>query len=307
MRIFALVFGGLVVMVALGIMGWFGREKVVMGMAAYSLRNDIAQLKKFRYDGSAKGCVSLEHETNRVTGYQLRFISDTEYVFEVVCEHDKAGNILKNGLLAGGVKRLYGSGIMLAVDEKNVEPTNAWVHLKYGDTIVAVGFFNNVADIKWNAREFPIGGDTTAQANCSDWGFVCCKSGTENGQGAQVFTLDCPKNCHQTCNQLPVVVFFNTSPLMDAKSRVLLLNSRKSSVDFGFEITDFDGNVEQSSIDFGDGTVSGEFGAKASPVSHEYSCDTSRCVYRAVLSAVDSEGNNLENSHYNQIQVILEP
>ena len=91
---------------------------------------------------------------------------------------------------------------------------------------------------KWNVDDYEIGGASPATGSCDNWGFQCCNSGTEVGEGVRVRTYDCANYCYQHCNRLPIVLFFNTDPLLNQLTRVLPISKSNSLVRFGFEITE---------------------------------------------------------------------
>jgi hypothetical protein len=171
---------------------------------------------------------------------------------------------------------------------------------------VAVGYFNGQSLFKWELPDEVIGGGSPAIASCSDWGFSCCQLGNTEGMGVQAFPSDCVTSCYQSCNQRPVILFFNSDPRMN-KDRVVSIQGRRAIVEFGFEVADFDGGVEATQLDFGDGEVTSTLPAKESLISHEYMCLMTQCVFEAVLSANDNHGSDMAEGQTNRILIVMQP
>lgn len=300
MRLFKYVFGGLLVAAVVGYLGWQVREKAVLAIVGYQFRNELSSLKRLVYRTNTTGVLC---ERGQIEGYQLRFVSESEYVMEPVCSgvNDSDGEVKKLGM---GVKRLYGSGVMIKVEEGIPTMEDGWVHLGYGESVVVVGFFDGVPKVEWNVTDMTIGGDSPARAACSEWGFSCCKSGVEVGEQTQVRTYDCMNSCFQQCNRLPMVMFFNTEPVVDPRNREVRVPKSDQSVRFGLSVSDDQENgwVE---IDFGDGKMSGKLPADKAEVEHEYNCSQQSCVYLVEVKGGDEAGNSLVKSELNKLKVIV--
>ncbi len=301
MRIFKWVFGGILGIVVAGGLFWLLSERAILLIADKRLEQDIALTRRMTVKGNGvNSCVN-----SSVAAYQLRFESDTSYVIETVCTDGSAGKVLVTKTLFGGVKRLYGSGIQISA--KDTDMADTWVQLQYKTASVAVGYFNGVVGSNWEPQQLTIGGASPAQARCTDWGFGCCDTATEVGSGYQVHTGDCTTTCYQQCHKRPLVLFFNTDPLLNTSNRIVQLHGAKATVAFGFEVADYDDEVKEVVIDFGDKTVSDSLSAKEKKITHDYTCFSSRCVYTAQLLAQDSQGNSLADSAIQKIQVVMQP
>lgn len=298
MRIFKYVFGGLLVAMLLGLVGYLAREKIVLTVASYQLRNDITGLKQLAFKGMV-----MNRCNNTIEGYQLRFTSETTYVVEPVCDQEIEEEETEKSLW-GGVRRLYGSGVMVRVADGIPTIDNGWVHLVYGESQTVVGFFDGIAKVKWNAADYEAGGDSPARASCSEWGFACCVGGEEVGELAQVRTYDCANNCYQQCNRRPLVLLFNTDPVINPRTREAVVPKSNPVVKFGYNVSDDqEGLVVE--IDYGDGKKSGPLPAQQADLEHEYQCRTGSCVYTVTLTARDVSGNGLVTSELNQLSIIV--
>jgi hypothetical protein len=297
-RIFNYVFGGLLIAIIVGIFGWYAREKIVLTIAGHQLKNDLASLKRLMYRNDGHSVCSTA-----LTGYQLRFTSETGYVIEPVCR-SLENNPIQEGVLPLGVKRLYGSGVLMEIVEGIPLDKDAWVHLIYGESQVAVGLFDGMAEVNWKAEDLTIGGESPAIASCADWGFTCCSSGAEVGESTKVRTYDCIHSCYQRCNRLPILLFFNTNPVLNQGSREVVVSKSDPVIQFGYEISD-DQEGAEVEIDFGDGATSGPLSAKESDLNHEYRCLNQQCMYTASIRAKDRSGNMLVDTELSRIRVIV--
>lgn len=298
MRIFKMIFGGLIIAIILGILGMYGREKLLLGIASYKLRNDVAELKKISFKDNISPC------SGNISGIQLRFVSETEYVIEPACESNFDMEPMLTGKLMGGVRRSYGSGVMVKMADGVPIVDDAWVLLVYGDSQVAVGIFDGQAQVVWETEDLEIGGNSPAWGSCNDWGFSCCVMGTEVGEGTRVRTYDCTNNCYQVCNRLPVVLLFNTEPLLNPKTRTVVISKRDPIIQFGLEVSD-DKELAEVKVDYGDGNMSPLLSAKTTDLIHEYQCNRSECYFKATVMAKDASGNTLVESSLNELTVVV--
>lgn len=293
-----------------GIFGWFwAKDRVLIEIAARQLAADVARLPGYAVSANSyqKSCGDkLDENGTNVVGYQLRFENETNYVIEVVCvDESLAGPVLKQSRLAGPVKHRYGSGIMVPLASATVSP-EAWVQLTHKQLTYAVGLIGSEVKIVREDVDEYLGGDTAAVATCSQWGFQCCRYQQEAGMGLHVFTNDCQKDCYQNCNQLPMVLFFNTDPSMNNQTRILSVKA-PAEITFGYEISNVDDDFSQVKIDYGDGVVDDTVSNKEEALVHTYDCRRSTCTYLVKLSAQDEHGGLLVDSPLSQMKLVIEP
>lgn len=308
-RMMGSVLGGLAGVVIVATISCLLWERAILWVGGSQFRNELSELKRltFRQD-YLEACKESGTKLIRpVEGVQLRFMSETEYMIEPICV-DKSIKALpiKQGKLLVGVKRLYGPGIFIPIINGNPEIMDGWVVLVAGKTSVVVGFFNGQSELKWELPDEVIGGESPAIASCSDWGFSCCQAGNTDGMGVQAFPSDCVASCYQTCNQRPVILFFNSDPRMN-NDRIVFIQGRRAIVDFGFEVADFDGVVAKTQLDFGDGEIVSTLTAKEALIGHEYECLMTQCVFEAVLSANDANGSDMAEGQTNRILIVMQP
>jgi hypothetical protein len=307
MRIYALVFGGLIVVAFLGFLALFLGEKAVLAVAAYQLRDDVAEFWSKSRGGSLNACMGEdEFSYGDLLGWQLRFVEDKSYVVEPVCSGGLGAPLGEPKTLFGGVRRLWGSGIFLAGMNSEESSGDAWVHLRLGESRVVVGLLDRQPAIDWEVENYDIGGVSPARGMCTNWGFSCCAEERQEGEGYQVWTMDCPERCFQQCKQLPVVTFFNTVPMLDPKTRTVVINEMPATVEFGFSVEN-DVGLSAVVIDFGDGTKSQPLGLQTPSLTHTYACERSQCVFTARLAAAEGQAVPLIESSLNAVTVIVSP
>jgi hypothetical protein len=239
-------------------------------------------------------------------GWQLRFVEDKSYVVEPVCSGGLGLPVGEPVSLFGGVRRVWGSGIFIASVGGGEAAGESWVHLGLGESQVVVGWMGVKPVIDWDIEKYEIGGPSPARGMCSNWGFECCAEGRQEGEGYEVWTVDCPDQCYQTCKQLPVVTFFNTVPMLDSKTRTVVINEVPATVEFGFSVEN-DVGLSAVQIDFGDGTRSQPLSLQTPSLVHTYACERSQCVFEArIVPAQDQVGTLIESS-LNSVIVIVSP
>jgi hypothetical protein len=304
----------------------YAYAEVVMWQAGRVLAADMLKLRVLAYDREgARECLDYarelgvdaekrqserEEREKRREYYQLRFVTNTDYVIEVDCRLvDGDPLILSQNQLPRPVVKLLGSGVLLGVEEAGA--VNSSVVLAYQDRLRAVGFEDGtvkswrLADIsRWqaNRRQQPA-------TSCEAWGYECCDPTQSVGSGEQLSgekLLTCSKSCYESCSLRPVVIYFNSDPVMDPRNRTAVVYGDSELVQLGYQIEDFDSEVAQVSIDFGDGEVSDGLGATGI-VSHEYNCQLSECRYTATLSAVDNAGLDLAETALTSLTIIMRP
>lgn len=250
--------------------------------------------------------------------YQIRFISDNEYVSEIICNQfplspieiaqvqlkpfitKKPGQsgIIFGSELSGVVLSVLGREAMVFIEDEEIGKS-------YGDTVEAA------------IQSGPV-------ASCGGFGFSCCQNDFEQGSGDQLLGVtDCPKSCHAICLDRPVVLSFNTSPFYDPKTRVVSVASGQS-VTFSYVISDSqadsfsDSNISSAddiiymlltflqsfmsdssgvkvsgnsnvTIKFGDGQQS-QLTDLQGTTDHAYTCKQRSCSYRAQLIVENIQG-----------------
>ncbi|MGD9129042.1 MAG: hypothetical protein PVJ09_00940 [Candidatus Woesebacteria bacterium] len=262
---------------------------------------------------------------------QLRFISDKDYVLEVLCGQSTLTPIqIGESELPLMVKKVAGqSGIIwgegLSGIKLDVYGEQAAVYVENKEIFSSLG-------------EVSIDFDSGPLASCIAYGFQCCNDDTQSGSGDKMTGVtDCPKSCYSKCLEKPVILSFNTNPFFDTGTRRVRIKSGQSitfsylvSDDFSTDDKIFSQETEETSnllteiaafmksiakksspeldeeeelqvtLDFGDGT--NDFFQKLQGLTeHIYRCNTGNCVYYAKLhvrkgnlKAADTVLSNIE-------------
>jgi hypothetical protein len=295
-------------------------------LAAWELRKDMeqvtiwaAQQNKNHIQQCAERLESEEIEGKQlpapgaplypIQGYQMRFISQDSYVLELVCNRKPVRILeLDEGKLTRGLTKTNGSGILVPVrkETEGYDDLTGLVAVKFGYRTLGVGVISG--SLGWRVEQGDGNIDeglSVPNTTCAGWGSFCCSTVLEMGEGSlEPRAIDCPETCFSHCGQRPVLVFFNTSPLLDYTTRTLTLFGNSVEVTFGYEVNDADNAVQQVVIEYGDGTRY-ETSQEKGLVTHTYRCATGECRFDASIAATDVLGYTLGDSRNTVITVIM--
>ena len=144
-------------------------------------------------------------------------------------------------------------------------------------------------------------GPTTS---CNGYGYECCLDTSQIGVGSKITGLvDCEKNCYSSCANRPIILSFNSNPLLDPRKRSLSISSGET-VEFTYVADAGKATTVAGVLDFGDGKklpVTGLVGQS----SHTYSCTRSSCEYVAKLTLEDNWGISSADTSTSKIKVIV--
>lgn len=291
-----------------------------------SLRGDLAEayrLSRKPRTSDVTTCRGSQEPSGKqpIPAYQLRFTDDTHYLIEAVCADDLLTEsvLVAEGELSWGVGKQAGySGMRFLVPRKRENgeeervPQVGQVALTWRDLVQArIGFNEGSFTTEYGFTRvernevLEARGNVAAVAACAGWGFSCCDAVTEVGEGRAetVGVSDCPGSCHEVCLARPIVLFFNTDPGLTPDSRQLELSGGEALVLFSYATQDYDGQVKQVTVDFGDGEEFTSTNAKDT-LSHTYRCSSLFCRFAVSLSAVDDDGLRGVESRAGQITLI---
>jgi hypothetical protein len=294
-----------ILMVFEGRLWWVGNKLSDDFLAVKRLVNQ--ESNRYRKDCIVEGAMVFgkENETPKssVLGFRLRFTDEANYVIEAVCRESSIEPIiLQRGSLGFGIKKLAGSGLMYPLESESVSALvligDEYVAREVG--IMGTELVSRLVDPKnWRRA------DTDApETVCEGWGKVCCDPATQVGNNdPEERVLDCRGQCYASCQNRPIVVYFNSDPVLDMASRQLKIQGSTVEVSFGFEIIDQDSQIGKITLDYGDGEI---FVAKNNQeiVRHTYTCQQDSCEYLAKIEAVDSEGLTLLQPRLQMIKII---
>ena len=284
MRIIKFIFRSLIFVVIVGGVGFLITREILMFTGVGKIKSSLSTLRSSSVQRSyfaqcrAKGTVFLEGDDLAVI--QLRFISANEYILEVLCSQFSIDPIvLEQEQLPMFVNKVAGgSGIIWGDDRSGIV-------LEVFNRQTAVGVEDRTITTFTAHSELGVGPVTS----CAGYGFSCCKYESEQGAGEQFNgSVDCPKTCYNSCLNRPVVLAFNTQPVLELKRRLVSVSSGEE-ISFSFVI---DANASQSisvKLDYGDGKID-TFDTDQQTTTHAYQCAQSECSYQVKLSITDNAG-----------------
>lgn len=229
---------------------------------------------------------------------QIRFLSDTEYILEVICpsysfdpitvsENELDRFVQKVPGSAGLLLNRNRTGVELIAFSSLEEQMKEW----FGRDIP---FVSKTRPVVLEDNDFIVlqPGETLGASplgSCEGYGYQCCEIESEIGQGEQINGLQgCEINCYTSCRKRPLVLSFTSNPFFDVSDRSVQIRSGES-VDFGYLLDP--GAIDDVTItlDYGDGE-SETLTETNGQVAHTYTCLADACQYQARLSVVDAEG-----------------
>lgn len=244
-----------------------------------------------------------------IQAYQLRFINQTDYSIEVICQirPDKP-EVIKAGTLHRGVTKTVGSGVRVPVvlPKYTTGSLTGVVELKFYYRKLKVGLIDGKTGWQMLSKnEIFEAGMAIPSDTCEGWGYTCCSDIMEVGVG-DVYkgATDCPSDCFSRCDQRPMLLFFNTQPVLDFNNRLLTVVGHQVEVTFGWEITDADSLVQKVTVEFGDGEKY-ETQAMKGITSHVFNCNQNKCEYIAEIKAVDQQGYTMSQTKISQVKISL--
>ncbi|MFZ5376733.1 MAG: hypothetical protein ACOZAN_03655 [Patescibacteria group bacterium] len=321
MRILRFFFSFFVTLTLFGIVISLVMREVMLFIGVNQVKQGLNRIKLVENNGSyVNECLLMGGSSadDDLVSFQLRFISDNEYVIEAICsqyrlspieietvklkpfikkEPGKSG-IIWDSELSGVTLSVLGRKAMVIVEGKQIKSV-------YGDSLEST---------------IPPG----PTASCGGFGFQCCMDDFELGDGDQLLGVtDCPKSCYQSCLSRPVVLSFNTNPFFDTRTRNLTVHSgelvtfsymasdNQTSEDLGQQLNGMDGVIytmltflesfmsADSKVEvkggttitlyYGDGQQA-QFTDLQGSAEHVYTCGGPSCNYQTVIEAKNARG-----------------
>lgn len=304
----------LFVISALALCCFFVSRELFLWWGVSSFKDSLASLQQSTQGGSyVQECA--RRTENSATGnpqVQLRFTSNTEYVIEAVCSQFSANPILiekkqltpfitkvpgSSGVIWGDAR----SSVKLAVFEDLVKMVKDMLKIN-------VAFLEKTKTIGVDGSSLLMTTETVDLGegpitSCEGYGYQCCQSETEIGVGEHISGVPaCEKSCYSSCSKRPVILAFNSNPLLDPKNRQVVINSG-NSITFNYVGDSTSDTNLQAFIDYGDRTPEEKLVGSVGQATHAYTCLTSTCVYTAKLRLHDTWGVDSFDSVLSSIQV----
>jgi hypothetical protein len=297
--------------------GFFLTRELLLYQGKSQLRTSLQQLSVARNQGTYESqCRQLGSSASGSDGlvkYQLRFVSSYEYVTEAVCEGFSHNPIsMSREIFPRYVSKVPGtSGFVVSANPNGIE-IEAFAdeiqqfaeltrfdlaYLKKVETIVAE---NGV--IVRDADQGLVGGGPVTV--CEGYGYQCCNTVSHIGMGERILGLtDCDQNCYRTCATRPIILSFNSNPMLDFSTRSVNVRSGET-VEFTFVADAGSADSLVGILDFGDGNklpISG----LAGQVTNTYRCGSNTCEYEAKLVLEDNWGVVSAETGISKIKVVV--
>lgn len=249
--------------------------------------------------------------SQKIAKIQMKFISSTEYIKEVICSGFTFSPVtIGDGVLMNFISKVPGtSGYTIDQASNGIEITVFAEEIKRAEDFLGrkldflkkkeAIFFQNGKVI----YEDGIMGNGPV-TSCTGYGYFCCLDNAETGTGAQITGLnDCANSCYQSCVKRPLVLSLNTNPVTDFTTRKLEIISG-DVVEFNYVAGAEKTSSISATFNFGDGktfTMNGNTGQ----TTHVYTCDAPLCNYKMNLSLQDQNGQTSAMTPASQINVVV--
>lgn len=299
MRVLNFLIVSALVLVIFGLGGALLVREVLLLAGGSAIRSGLTVLHRLSRDNlqfarqcRAKGGVTTDVPT--IGQIQLRFISDREYLIEVVCSQFQSDPIVvERYSLPFLVRKTAGSsGIIWGTDRSAVE-------LEVFGRRQVIGVENE------EVQTFAGGGVTlglSPTSTCQGYGYLCCEEQIAIGAGeVNNRVTDCPKSCFRSCQPRPILLALNTDPFFDEFTRTVKVAAGEP-VTFSYVASYEVPEPVQITLEFGDG-ASQTLSTLTGKLSHTYQCATGRCLYTIKLRAVSASGVTAAETPITELKV----
>lgn len=233
-----------------------------------------------------------------LSGYQVKFENDTDFVVEALCASSVKGpfEVSRHTLRFGVKKAPSFSGILFSTLGGENSEARMVFQLGYASWLLEAGSSARVEMKPFMGKEFNyLPGNAAAKASCEGWGYKCCNPLTQVGVGVTVAEkiVSCNDSCYTTCLERPSILVFTTESDLNPSTREISLKKPNTSLIFSYSVQDIDSESLLVSIDYGDGQFATSTN-QTDQFSHMYECAKDFCSFPVKLTVTDSD--NLENS-----------
>lgn len=317
MRVLRLIISAFLFFLVITVGGFFILREALLYWGSNNIKNSLRELSLAQNRGSyGSQCSALGASTvtgEQLVSYQLRFISSTEYLVEAVCEGFAFDPILiAQGSLPQFVTKVPGtSGFLMSFEQTGIELEVFAQEITQMSNTTGFDFAflgkkrTMVAEhgviIKDATLNYASSGPVTV---CSGYGYKCCNEITHFGIGDRIIGLpDCQESCYSACATRPVLLSFNTNPLIDPRTRTVTIISG-TPVEFTFVADRGDATTLNGILDYGDG-VKASISGLAGQISHTYECMSSSCEYLASVTLEDNWGAKSAPLEISKVKIIV--
>jgi hypothetical protein len=350
MRVLKIFFTSLLILLVLGAAAGLIARELLLYTGISQLRSAAKELRSLQVGQDfTQNCLNyggLPDEGQAVVQSQLRFISDKDYVLEVVCRGTQTTEI---GESLGKIIRKDSLPPLVTKDSGQSGIIDGWDF--HGVTLSILGRTGAVyRDDSFVRSDFSYPEDSRLQfengpvTSCEGYGFECCDDAYQVGQDRQnTQAIDCPRSCYASCAERPVVLVFNSDPSPNYQNQIVNVQAG-DLIEFYYTVNDVAGDAEvraafvkeeapeltwdekllrifdqlfnrrsaKDSLDhivitFGDGE-SAQVSDLQGMVTHAYTCDNRQlCVYNATIQAVTVSGLTSNLGETSKIEIHVTP
>lgn len=295
MRVIKFFFRSVVILTMVGAVVGLGAREILLSLGVSQIKSSLSSMRKANAQRSYLEACRQKGSGSPTSTIQLRFISDTEYLYEVVCgqfsldpivietknlpflvqKKPGSSGIIWGNNLSGITLEIFGRSKSIWVESEDIFQSSEMVELGFG----------------------PI-------SSCSGYGFNCCQIASQAGTGEQLQGVnDCPRSCFSACMSRPVLLSLSSQPFADRNTRILTVKSGEL-VDFSYVVDKGEAESIQVTLEYGDGEKD-LFTQTNDQSNHSYLCQTVRCEYLLKLSVVDNNGVEASDSQLNRMRIVV--
>lgn len=304
MRVLRTILTTFFILALLGVGALFLARSALLWWGSYSL---VQSTKSLQFTGKGpqylKQCqreVGSDINVAITPEPQIRFTSDTEYLAEILCDGFSSDPIIvERYTLPIFVSKVPGSsGIKLGAEKSGVTLTVFAKELAFLKSLI--GFLPDFLTIEkqvilengvisMRSKETELGDSPVA--TCAGYGFYCCNAQTELGVGEKLEgATGCSESCFSTCTRRPILLSFNTQPILDPRTRTVSVPA-DLTITWSYVADAGQDPSLTAWIDFGDGEHA-ELQGESGTTTHAYTCSRSECRYEVAISLTDAWGVN---------------
>ncbi len=316
MRILRYFLSGLLLVSIIGISAFFIFREVAMYWGVSTLRESVKALAQAQNQGSYQ---TQCHQEGRSIGpngviMQLRFLSDTEYVTEALCNEASTLPISvgreslppfvtkvqgESGFIANGSV----SGIELAAfEDLGNELEQA---LRVSSTYITKSKILQLEEGILLETVDPTVLGNGPITSCTGYGYTCCRDEAEKGIGDRIAGLfDCEQSCYSQCVSRPLLLSFTSNPFYDIQTRTVTIPTG-TTVEFIYVGDGGQSDTVSGFLEFGDGG-SEPITEESGQADHTYTCATASCSYVARVLLTDKWGVDSAELPVTKINIVVQ-
>ena len=292
-------FFGLAVVLIIG--GLVGREFLLLAGSSM-IRSSLTTLHKISRDNLQFARMCREKGDSSIFGatigaLNLRFLSSTRYVLEVVCSQFSSDPIVVETYnLPMFVKKTPGSSGVVWGSERSA------IELEVFGRRRIIGIENE--EIKsFMSGSISLG--LSPQSTCRGYGYECCQNDTHSGAGQPYSSVtDCPRSCFAHCIPRPVILAFNSDPFIAEGTRTATTPNGQPVI-FTYVASYEKNEPVMITLDFGDGDQE-TFTTLNGSTRHTFSCATGGCIFPVTITARTNAGIQSSVTRVTRLTIIVE-